>query len=157
MSSEIARSVLIDAPATVIFKALTDEKELVRWLPRTAKMDARVGGAYEFNFYWAAKNLETTAKGRVVELVPNKKLAYTYASSEDGAGIPPSLVTWTLEEESEGRTRVTLTHSGIDAASCLRRSLGWGYYLERLGACYAQTGPQEITEQGKAYSSQMSE
>lgn len=131
MSGEITKSVLIDAPASVIFKALTDEKELVQWMPRGARMDARVGGEYEFSFYSAAKDLETTATGRIVELVPDRKLVYTFASSRDIAGAPPSLLTWTLDECPDGKTRVTLVHSGITGDS-FHLFLGWGYYLDQL-------------------------
>lgn len=137
MSSEITRSILIDAPACVIFEALVKEEELVKWMPRSAKIDPRVGGVYEFKFYWAEKNLETTVKGRIVELIPNRKLAYTFVSSRDEPGATPSLITWTLEEGSNGKTRVTLVHSGIDASACLTRSLGWGYYLDRLAVRFA--------------------
>ncbi len=131
MSGELTKSILVDAPASVIFKALTDEKELVQWMPRSAKMDARVGGEYEFNFYQAAKNLETTARGKIVELVPDKKLVYTFASSREAPGSPPSLLTWTLEEGLDGKTLVTLVHSGI-GGNAFSLFVGWGYYLEQL-------------------------
>jgi len=131
MPGELTKSVLIDAPASVIFKALTDEKELVQWMPRSARMDARVGGEYEFRFYAAARDAETTARGRIVELVPNRKLVYTFASSRDAPGAPPSLLTWTLEEEPGGRTLVTLVHSGI-GADAFHLFLGWAYYLVQL-------------------------
>lgn len=140
MLSEITRSILIDAPASVVFRALTDEEELVQWMPRRAKMEARVGGEYEFEFYWAEKGMETTAKGRIVELVPDKKLVCTFASSREAPGTPPSLLTWTLDEGPDGKTRVTLVHSGIDATTCLTRSLGWGYYLDKL-AVYCPAMP----------------
>lgn len=130
---------------------MTEEKELVRWMPRSAKIEARAGGDYEFKFYWAAKNVETTAKGRIVELVPNRKVAYTLASDDDVAGSPPSLVTWTLEEEPDGKTRVTLVHSGIDAALCMRRAMGWGYYLERLAAHCSPAPEQELEQHMKGY------
>ena len=77
MSNEITKSVSVDAPESMVFKALTDERELVRWMAKSAKMDAREGGEYEFTFVWATRNTETTARGGVVELAPNRKLAYT--------------------------------------------------------------------------------
>ncbi len=133
MSSEITKSVLIDAPASVVFKALTDEKELVHWMPRSAKMDARVGGEYEFTFYRGANNSETTARGRIVELVPDRKLVYTFEWSREALGAPPSLLAWTLEEGSDGKTRVTLVHSGV-GRDAFAVNLGWGYYLDQLAA-----------------------
>ena len=133
MSGEITKSILIDAPASVIFKALTDEKELVQWMPRRARMDARVGGEYEFNFHRTSDHSETVAKGKIVELVPNRRLVYTFASSMAGLGPQPSLLTWTLEEGSGGKTLVTLVHSGIPEKS-FNLFLGWGFYLDQLAA-----------------------
>jgi uncharacterized protein YndB with AHSA1/START domain len=133
MSGEITKSVLIDAPASVIFKALTDENELVQWMPKRAKMDARVGGEYEFNFYRASDHSETIAKGKIVELVPNRRVVYTFASSMGGLGPNPSLLTWTIEESSGGKTLVTLVHSGIPEKS-FNLFVGWGFYLDQLAA-----------------------
>jgi uncharacterized protein YndB with AHSA1/START domain len=31
---EVRKAVVVDAPPEVVFKALTDEKELVRWMPQ---------------------------------------------------------------------------------------------------------------------------
>jgi len=33
MSNEIRKTIVIDAPPHVVFKALTDEKELTQWFP----------------------------------------------------------------------------------------------------------------------------
>jgi uncharacterized protein YndB with AHSA1/START domain len=131
VSSEITKSIIIDAPASVIFRALTDEKELVQWMPRSARMEARVGGEYEFNFYRTTTHAETIARGRILELVPDRKLVYTFASSREAPDTPPSLLTWTLEEGSDGKTLVTLVHSGISGDS-FHLFLGWGYYFEQL-------------------------
>jgi len=131
MATDITKSILIDAPASVVFRALTDEKELVQWMPRRAKMDARVGGEYEFNFYSAARNSETNAKGKILELVPNRRLVYTFEWSRDGPGALPTKLSWTLEEGPEGKTRVTLVHSGV-GKDAFTINLGWGYYLDAL-------------------------
>ncbi|HUI01822.1 MAG TPA: SRPBCC domain-containing protein [Nitrososphaerales archaeon] len=139
MSSEITKSVLIDAPASVIFRALTDEKELVQWMPRTARMDPRVGGEYEFVFYKAANKSETAARGRIVEIVPDRKLVYTFAWTREGPAAPSTLLTWTLEEGSDGKTRVTLVHSGV-GKDAFAVNLGWGYYLGNLSAHCAGKG-----------------
>lgn len=143
MSNEITRSVLVDAPASAIFKALIDEKELVQWMPRSAKIDAREGGEYEFVFHSAVKNADTIAKGRILELVPGKRLVFTFASSRDAPGAPPSRLVWTLEEGSGGKTLVTLIHSGFSGDG-YRDLLAWQYYIERLAAHFsraASVGP----------------
>ena len=133
MSNEITKSISIDAPASEVFRALTDEKELTKWMAKGAKMEAKVGGEYELGFYSEARHAETTARGRVAEFVPDKKLAYTFVSSEDELGSPPSLVTWDLERSGGRKTVVTLVHSGF-GGDPYRQILAWGYYLERLAA-----------------------
>lgn len=136
MSNEITKSISVNAPESVVFKALTDEKELVQWLAKSVRMDARVGGEFEFRFNWVAsstRSTETTVKGRVVELVSNRRLSYTYFSSDAEPGRPPSLLTWSLENSSDGKTLVTLVRSGFEGDP-FREILAWGYYLERLAA-----------------------
>ncbi len=71
---ELRKEIVVEASPAVVFKALTDEEELVEWMPTGAKMDARVGGEYEFKYYWPERNIDSTARGKVLELIPNKKL-----------------------------------------------------------------------------------
>ena len=78
---ETRKSIVIEAPPSVVFKALTDEAELVQWMHKEAKMDLRVGGEYEFKFHWAAANVTAIVKGKIIELIPNKKLSYTFDAS----------------------------------------------------------------------------
>ena len=126
---ETKKTIVIDAPPSVVFKALTDEAELVQWMHRKARMDVRVGGEYEFAFYWEAMNITATARGKIVELIPNKKLSYTFDATYAGTNrsVKDTMVTWTLEELPDGKTRVTLVHVGVDWA-------GYSYWLERLAA-----------------------
>lgn len=144
MSSEITKSIIIDAPASVIFKALTDEKELVQWMSRRAKMEAKVGGEYEFNFYRESNRSETVARGKIVELVPNRKLVYTFVSSLGQSRASQTILTWTLEEEPRGKTLVTLVHSGLTGTSFIL-FMAWGFYLDRLAA-HCQRDDRRITD-----------
>jgi len=134
--NEIKKVVMVDAPPAVVFKALTDEKELVQWMPKEAKMDARVGGQYEFKYYRASRNLEAVAKGEILELVPGKRLSYTFDSMRGGSApsLAKSVVTWTLEELPSGKTMVTLVHSGITEELAGDTDMGWGHYTAQLAA-----------------------
>lgn len=88
-------------------------------------MEARVGGEYEFKYYWAEKNWNATAKGKILELIPNKRLSYTFSSEDVAPGVKNSVVTWILEELPNGRTRVTVVHSGVTWP-------GYEYFLNQL-------------------------
>ena len=120
---EIRKTVVVDAPPEVVFNPLTDEKELVQWMPQEARMDPRIGGEYEFKYHWAEKGLHSVATGRILELIPDKRLSYTYALARSGSGtsgfnslmdhdVTNSVVTWTLDALPDGKTR-TVVHSGI--------------------------------------------
>jgi len=124
---ETRKTIVIDASPTVVFRALTDEAELVQWMHKEARMDLRVGGEYEFKFHWASANITAVAKGKILELIPNEKLSYTFDATYSGSNrrVEGTVVTWTLEELPEGKTKVTVIHSGVDWA-------GYSYWLQRL-------------------------
>jgi uncharacterized protein YndB with AHSA1/START domain len=140
---EIRKTVVVDAPPEVVFKALTDEKELVQWMRQEARMDPRLGGTYEFKYHWAAKGLRSVATGKILELIPNKRLSYTYILTRSGSGtrVPNSLmdqeltnsvVTWTLDALPDGKTRVTMVHSDITKKAYRAFDGAWGYFADQL-------------------------
>jgi uncharacterized protein YndB with AHSA1/START domain len=137
--AEIRKSVEIDAPPDVVFRALTDENELVRWMPTEAKMDPHVGGDLRFRFHWEARNVDTEVVGKIVELVPGKKVAYTWVAAmrSDRAparmdDAPAALVTWSLQELPGKRTRVTLVQKGFDQRYRQDGESGWEHFLAQL-------------------------
>jgi uncharacterized protein YndB with AHSA1/START domain len=139
---EIRKDVVVDAPPEVVFRALTDEKELARWMTQEARMDPRLGGECEFKYRWAAKGLHSVATGKILELVPGKRLSYTYVLTRSGSGtgdadslfpdVTNSVVTWTLDALPDGKTRVTMIHSGIAKKAYERFDGAWGYWTAQL-------------------------
>ena len=131
---EVRKTIVLDASPEVVFKALTDEQELVQWMPNQAKFDARVGGEYEFKYHWADRNVDGTVRGKVLELTPNKRLTYTWDSqrSDYKGHRSESKITWILDELPDGKTRLTLIHSGMSKQSREDTERGWSYYLGRL-------------------------
>ena len=128
------KTVTVDAPREMVFEALTNEKELVKWMPQEAKMDPRVGGDYEFKYRWAARGLETVLKGKILELVPNERLSYTWDSrTTTGTDrIMHAVVTWLLEDVPGGKTKVTLVHSNVAEQFRQDAESGWNHYLSQL-------------------------
>lgn len=131
---EVRKSIVVDATPSEVFKALTDEKELVRWMPNQARFDPRVGGEYEFKYNWADRNVDGVVRGRVLEFTQNKKLSYTWDSLRTDFSGPrtEAIVSWTLEELPDGKTRVTLVHSGIGRQFLQDTERGWSHYLGQL-------------------------
>jgi uncharacterized protein YndB with AHSA1/START domain len=133
---EVRKTIVLDASPSVVFKALTDEKELVHWMPDKAKFDPRVGGEYEFKYHWADRNVDGTVRGKILELTPNRKLSYTWDSQRSDFAGPrtEAVVTWELEELPDGKTRLTLIHSGIGKQFQQDTERGWSHYLGQLAA-----------------------
>jgi len=138
-TAEIRKSVEIDAPPEAVFRALTDEKELVKWMPTDATIDPRMGGALHFTFHWEARNVDTEVRGTITELIPGRRLSYTWVaamrSDRDPARMndaPAAVVTWSLEELPGGRTRVTLVQKGFDERFRQDGESGWEHFLGRL-------------------------
>jgi uncharacterized protein YndB with AHSA1/START domain len=103
------------APAT-IWKALTAGALVERWIRMPLSGFEAVAGK-EFTF-------KTTPAGawdgfircRVIEAVPNERLAYSWKSGDaanEGYGAPlDTIVTWTLTPSKNG-TRLRLVHAGF--------------------------------------------
>jgi uncharacterized protein YndB with AHSA1/START domain len=132
LGEEIRKTIVIDATPDVVFKALTDEQELTQWFPNQAVLEARVDGAMEFRFE-RPDGERHTIQGRVIEIIPNKKLSYSW--NMVGGSDPDSLVIWTLEPVDGGKTQVTLVHSGLRPAPKGEEwsyEKGWTYFIGRL-------------------------
>lgn len=140
---EIKKVVYINASAETVFKALTDSAELTQWFPDIAVLEPKVGGKMRFTFTtdsertnFKKRETDKSSTGRVVDLVKNKKLAYTW-QSEGVPDFPETVVTWELESLSDNRTKVTLTHTGFTgkepaSVSYEGHNQGWSHFVEEL-------------------------
>ena len=151
---EVRKAIVVEAPPEVVFKALTDEKELGRWMTQEARMDPRIGGECEFKYHRAATGQRSVATGKILELIPDKRLSYTYAMTSPGSrttgadslfpDVTNSVVTWTLDPLPDGKTRVTMVHSGLTKETNERFDGAWGYWtgqLARHGRAMAAKSP----------------
>jgi uncharacterized protein YndB with AHSA1/START domain len=136
MTEEIRKTIVIDASPAVVFKALTDEKELTQWFPNQgAILEARVGGSVEFRFL-RPDGAKHTMRGRILEITPGKKLSYSWKF--DSAVDSNEVVTWTLEPVDGGKTRVMLVHTGFrkpsqkDIESGMTLETGWSHFVSQL-------------------------
>ena len=138
---EIRKIVEIDAPVHVVFKALTDPEDLTQWFPDNGTFEAKVGGKMHFTFLAGRHDMDKDhhLNGEILELVPDKKLVYTFIPDDkyrpDGKSAPPTKVTWSLEEIGKSKTKVTLVHSGFTqemAKHYKETTEGWNYFTARL-------------------------
>ncbi len=99
---------IYNAPVEKVWQALTDKEQMKQWYFDLAEFKPQVG--FEFQFYGQGhKGEQYLHLCRITEAVKNKKLAYTWKYE----GYPgESLVTFELADIG-GKTRLTLTHSGL--------------------------------------------
>lgn len=132
---EIRKTIVIDASPEVVFKAISDPKELTNWFPDQAILEPRVGGRMNFSFYkkYSEKNDQGRyPEGTIVEFIPNKKLSYTW-EIHSIPDFPKSVVTWELEEIDINKTRVNLMHTGIKSDKIFKETdAGWTYFSNEL-------------------------
>lgn len=136
MAQAITKTVEVGAPPAVVFRALTDPREIAQWLAPEAEFEARVGGEYVFGLRVPEMGIEAVATGKVLELVPGERLSYTFDSTRLGADPSPvdSVVKWTLEELPGGNTRVTVVHKGTTKEVQKDTDAAWGMFASRLAA-----------------------
>jgi uncharacterized protein YndB with AHSA1/START domain len=92
-----------------VWKALTDKNEMKQWYFDLPAFEPRVG--FEFQFEAGEEGNIFLHLCRVTEVIPNRKIAYTWRY--DGyAGN--SSVTFELFKEGAGKTRLKLSHAGLD-------------------------------------------
>ncbi len=83
-NGSIEKKVLIQASPRVIFRALTDARDVVQWFCDRATSDPRVGG--EFRAYWRMGSSGEAQRGRAVftALVPDTRVELHWV--EEGCG-----------------------------------------------------------------------
>lgn len=117
---DIRLDIEIDAPPEHVFKALTDPKEMERYIAQQATVELKVGGRYSFGW-------ESGGPIKILDLVPNELLSYSWRFEREGE--PETAVTWELAG-SGGKTRLTLVHSGFDPAEPRNDyGVGWMGFL----------------------------
>jgi len=119
----------IDAPAEEVWRLLTTGDGLVRWVGPEAAADPVAGGRLR----WVHPN-GATVVGRFVELVPYRRLVFTYGWEDGAMGVPPGSTEVEIElSEADGVTTLRLTHRGLPPAVVDDHERGWAYFLGRLG------------------------
>jgi uncharacterized protein YndB with AHSA1/START domain len=121
--TEVRKSIVIESTPEVIFKAITNQRELTNWLPDLSIPEPRIGGKISIicrkGTRWQVNN-ETKVldkdyffEGIIQELIPNKTISFTIQNvtlPEDPETNPE---TWNIEEMDHHKTKVELIQSGF--------------------------------------------
>ncbi len=104
----IIKEVLLDAPVSRVWKAITDKADMKQWYFDLADFKPEVG--FEFQFYGENEGRKWLHLCKVTEVIPDKKLTYSWRYD----GYPGnSFVTFDLLPEGN-KTRLKLTHEGLE-------------------------------------------
>lgn len=126
----VDKTIQVNAPADQLYELLTDAEHLVRWMAATAEVDAQVGGTIR----WTHVNGDTCA-GQFVELVPVRRIVFTYGWERPDVQIPPGSTTVEITlEPRNGGTQLRLVHRGLAGPMADAHASGWDNYLHRLAA-----------------------
>jgi uncharacterized protein YndB with AHSA1/START domain len=97
------------APIGKVWKAITDKNQMKQWYFNITEFKPETG--FEFQFYGGSEDKQWLHLCKVVEVVPNKKITYTWRY--DGyPGI--SYVTFELSAYGN-KTQLKLIHAGLES------------------------------------------
>lgn len=133
----IERTITIAAAPDTVFRLLTDPNEYVRWKGQRAEFDPRPNGGFRVLF----PNGTDIVAGKFVELVPERRVVFTWGW-EGNEHVPPGSSTVEIDLEPAGTgTRLHLVHRGLPVPAIARHAEGWDYFLPRLIAVGAGRSP----------------
>lgn len=88
----VVQEMSVRAPAHLVYAMLTEPTLFVQWMAVDATLDPRPGGIVR----WTHANGDTCA-GRYVELVPGRRVVFTYGWERADVEIPPGSTTVEIE------------------------------------------------------------
>jgi len=147
---------IFDAPREKVWQVWTEPEHITKWWgPKdftapAGKNDLRVGGKFHYCMRGPAgsefdKDMWSTGTYR--EIIPMEKIVVTdnFADAEGNVvspkdfGMPGKwpeemVVTVTFEDAGEGKTKLTLTHSGHPQEMADMAKAGWNESLDKFAA-----------------------
>jgi len=144
----IEREVLIDAPAAVVWRTITEPDQIAQWFADRVQVDLQSGGAGMLVFEDKATAQATHAE-LVVEAVDPPRL-FSFRWGHPQGEIPVAgnsvLVEFTLSAESSDRTRLRVVETGLESVSWPEDEKeryvedhrhGWAHHLGSLENLFA--------------------
>jgi uncharacterized protein YndB with AHSA1/START domain len=117
----------IAASPAEVYAYLTEAARWARWQGASAELEAVPGGRFRMTM---ADGM--SAEGRFVELVPDRRVVFTWGW-KGSPTLPPGSSTVEIELVPDGDgTLVRLTHHGLPAEERLIHESGWRHYVPRL-------------------------
>ena len=127
---------LIAAPVDLVWSLVSTADGLRDWMAVDAEVDLRVGGTirWEHDNGWIVS-------GTVREVVPMRRLSYTYGWERGGFPVPIDSSIVTIELTARGAaTQLTVRHEGLTPEMAEQHTGGWRMFVDLLAAS-AEGGP----------------
>ena len=124
----VDRTIDIAADPDHVYEHVVDAELFIRWMAPEATIEPVVGGVIR----WTHANGDR-CEGRFVELVPGRRIVFTYGWDRADVEVPPGSTTVeiTLTPTVEG-TRLHLVHRGLTDPMAHAHDGGGANYLGRL-------------------------
>ena len=133
--SEIKKTIMTNSDPANVFKKISDEDELKKWWVDVPVLELKQDGKMLFRFLKENSEMlekDYVVEGKVLQIQPDKKLAYTWKPVDDPE-FPNSVVEWAIEQIDSNKTKITLTHSGLQSCKIFDLlDAGWDYFLKKL-------------------------
>jgi uncharacterized protein YndB with AHSA1/START domain len=140
----IEREILIEAPADVVWRTITEPAQIEQWFADRVELDLRPGGADTFVFEDRATSKEMSAPLVVDAVQPPHRFAFRWSHPEGQSPVAgnSTLVEFLLTAESDERTRLRVVETGLDLVSWSDDEKqrfaddhrhGWSLHIGRLG------------------------
>lgn len=127
-ADSLEQRIRINARPEEVFQFLVEPAKMLRWIGKKVDLDPRPGGVFRVDV-----NGRDVVRGQFLEIVPNRKVVFTWGWEGGGLRVPPGSTTVeiTLEPEGEG-TLLRLTHRGLTGIDRDKHARGWSHYLARM-------------------------
>lgn len=118
----------IAAPVDIVWSLLTSADGLNQWMSVEGEVDLRIGGRIR----WRHENGHAVS-GEIREIVPMRRLVFTYGWEDGWLPVLPGSSTVTIELEARGGlTDVRVRHAGLTDEMAERHQEGWSLFIGRL-------------------------
>ena len=120
-------------PREVVWKSITDPKELAIWFNNKAVIDARNGGMIDF--VTGPAGFHTT--GRILVWDPPRVFEHEWRTAPHPQlpnGEPEAVIHWELARDGDSNTLLTVTFSRLTKSTALEFAPGIHAFLDRLAA-----------------------
>ena len=129
MADDLVVERRVAVPPQKVFTYFTNADKWKSWQGTEAEIELVPGGTWRVNVTG-----DGFASGRVVEVVQNERVVFTWGW-EHGPPVPPGSTTVAIELIPDGEgTLIRLTHSDLPPDQIEIHRHGWEHYVSRLAA-----------------------